>query len=190
MATLPPCLYLVWPASNVLLTQTPVAEGYLLRTYRDDDTQNFLELITSDGESMNDAAWNWYRDNLLPDGLFVVESPIARLVATAGAVHNPNPGRYYFPFGGELGYLIVDQAHRGRALGKAVSIAVVRRFQQAGYKNIRVCVQEHRLPAIRTYLGVGFEPLLHSKEMEERWKLVCEKLGMTFVPERWPRTVR
>jgi hypothetical protein len=74
-----------------------------------------------------------YRDMLLPNGLFVVERVGSEeLVATAGAVHNPNPGRYYFPFGGELGYLIVARDHRKHGLGLAVCAAVIGRFLSAG----------------------------------------------------------
>ena len=120
-------------------------------------------------------------------GLFLVEEvATGTLVETAGAGHNPNPGRYYFPFGGELGYLIVRPEHRGHRLGSAVCAAVVRRFLAAGYDNIRVCVAEHRHPAIRVYLGLGFEPLLHNVTVEERWRRTCAAMGLEFTPERWP----
>src|SRR5262249_35623959 len=151
------------------------------------DEQAFLNLQASDGKSMSEKEWHHYRDMLLPNGLFVVEAAgSSTLVGSAGAAHNPNPGRYYFPFGGELGYLIVDPNHRRRTLGLTVCNAVIGLFLSAGYENIRVCVQEHRLPAIRLYLRLGFEPFLHSIEVEARWQRVCETIGSPYLPNRWP----
>ena len=187
MTQYPPCLYMLWRGDMRDVSESRVAAGYTLRTYRDDDNQNLLELLGSDGETMDQSAWQQYRDMLLPNGLFLVQDRFNSLVATAGAVHNPNPGRHYFPFGGELGYLIVAQTHRQCGLGRAVCLAVVRRLLSAGYDSIRVCVQEHREPAIRTYLNIEFEPFLHSPEIEERWKRICEQLQIDFTPERWPR---
>ena len=183
----PPCLYLLWPRHRKDIPEPHVPSGYALRVYRDSDDQQILDLLTSDGEPMSDTAWQDYRDMVLPDGLLLIEDlERARLVATAGAVHNPNPGRYRFPFGGELAYLIVRPEHRRLGLGTAVCAAVVRRLRAAGYESIRVCVQEHRLPAIRTYLGLGFEPFLHSNEVEQRWEQVYRALNQRFTPDAWP----
>jgi mycothiol synthase len=149
-----------------------------------------MKLQSIDGEPMSEQEWCDYRDSLLPKGLFLIEHiTSACVVATAGAVHNPRPGRYYFPFGGELGYLMVKPEHRRRGLGGAVCAAVVRRFLSAGYESIRVCVQEHRLTAIRTYLRLGFEPFLHSQEVEKRWRQVYRMMSMPFTPELWPKKI-
>jgi mycothiol synthase len=167
-----------------------VPAGYLLRTYRDADDLQLLALQASDGEPMSEQQWLQYRDSLLPKGLSLVEHVAsASVVATAGAVHNPRPGRYYFQFGRELGYLMVMPEHRRRGLGGAVCAAVVGRFLSAGYESIRVCVQEHRLPAIRTYLHLRFEPFLHSPEVEKRWQRVYGVMSMPFTPELWPKQV-
>jgi mycothiol synthase len=168
---------MLWQGSSDQVQEPFVPDGYELRTYRNSDEDAVIKLLSSDGESMGQREWQRYRDILLPNGLFVVEDTTGGLVATAGAVHNPNPGRYYFPFGGELGYLIVLQSQRRRGLGKAVCQSVVRRMMSAGYESIRVCVQEHRIAAIRTYLSVGFVPFLHSAEVEQRWQRLREWLA-------------
>ena len=183
------CLYLLWPGR--LLSEPPRAElpeGYVARTYVDGDDDALRQLIGSEGWGMSDEEWQDYKDRLLPNGLFLIQhagngSP----AATAGAVHNPNPGRFYFPFGGELGYLLVHPEHRGRRLGRAVSALVVERFLSAGYESIRVCVQGFRLAAIKTYLGVGFVPFLHSEEVVQRWRRICEQIGRPFEPGAWPK---
>ena len=183
----PPCLYLLWPRLKRDVPKANIPVHYTLRTYRESDECGLLNLLGSDGESVTQKEWSHYRDMLLPNGLFVIDAPgSSEVVATAGAVYNPNPGRYYFPFGGELGYVAVGRDHRRRGLGVAVCAAVIGRFLSAGYENIRVGVQEHRLAAIHLYLHLGFEPFLHSTEVRARWQRVCEALGVPFVPDHWP----
>jgi mycothiol synthase len=182
-----PCLYLIWQKDPSSL-KCDLPPGYDSRCYRHDDEKGVRTLLESDGWQMNNEEWQGYLDRILPKGLFLIFQTGSQMpVATAGAVHNPNPGRYYFPFGGELGYLIVHTEHRGRRLGSVISAIVVKRFLAAGYENIRVCVQGCRLPAIRTYLGVGFEPFLHTKEVEERWEKICTQINRPFKADAWPR---
>jgi mycothiol synthase len=140
--------------------------------------------------TLDEQEWKDYKDRMLPGGLFlIIHSRTGSLAATAGATHNPNPGRYYFPFGGELGYLIVHPVHRGKQLGRAVSALVVQRFISAGYENIRVCVQGFRAPAIKTYLKLGFVPFLYKDDICLRWQRICEQLDWPFEPDKWPRTL-
>jgi mycothiol synthase len=149
-----------------------------------------LDLLSVDGEVMTGEEWMSYKDKLLPDGLFLIDHiDTKRLVATAGAVHNPNPGRYYFPFGGELGYLMVHPQHRKQGLGQIISWMVVQRLLSAGYKSIRVGVQGFRLAAIKTYLKVGFVPFLYQEDLYLKWERICEQIDWPYVPDKWPNNL-
>jgi len=184
-----PCLYLLWPES--LLSAPPSAvlpAGYVVRPYAAGDDDALRHLYGLENWAMPDEEWRDYKDRILPDGLFLIlHADTNTLAATAGAVHNPNPGRYYFPFGGEVGYLIVHPEHRGRRLGYQVSAMVVRRFISARYASIRVCVQGFRSAAIKTYLRLGFTPFLYTEDVSSRWQRICGQVGRPFEPERWPR---
>ena len=140
---------------------------------------------------LSDPAWQSFSDAVLPDGLFVArECATARLVGTASAVHNPRGSRFLFPGGGELGYLVVEPAFRGRGLGTALVAAAVHRFETAGYRHVWVGVQGWRLPAIRTYLAAGFRPFLHAPEpvvLEARWRRIFAQLGREVDTTLWPR---
>src|SRR5262245_49923100 len=118
-----PGLYMLWPGH--LLGKPPPAEvpaGYMMRVWADGNESAVQALLALDGGALSAPQWQAYQDRLLPNGLFVISANETNtLVASVGAVHNPNPGRYYFPFGGELGYLIVHPAHRRRGLGSLVS---------------------------------------------------------------------
>jgi mycothiol synthase len=184
-----PCLYLLWPEH--LLSYPPsvrAPDGYVARPYVAGDDAALRHLLEPEEWVVADEAWQDYKDRILPGGLFLIShAATGALVATAGAVHNPNPGRFYFPFGGELGNLVVHPGHRGRGLGYLASAMVVGRFISAGYGSIRVCVQGFRLAAVKTYLRLGFAPFLHTEEVSLRWRRVCEEVGWPFEAEKWPR---
>jgi mycothiol synthase len=186
-----PALYMLWPRS-LLAVSPPVTipEGYTLRPYSDGDEQRLFPLFASEGWTITAPEWQDYTDRILPDGLFVVwHVANNQPVGTAGAIHNPRAGRYYFPFGGALAYLVVHPDHRGRGLGVGLAALVVQRLRAAGYVNIWVGVQGFRLPAIKTYLRIGFVPFLHQDGLAARWKRICEDIEWPFAPEIWPTTL-
>jgi mycothiol synthase len=180
-----PALYMLWSASTEIgAGNAGLTPEYSLTTYKHSDAARIRELLESEWETIDDTGWQDYLDQILPDGLFIISHKASgQAIATAGACHNPNPGRHYFPFGGELGYLMVHPLHRGRELGKIVSTMVVKRFLSAGYSNIRVGVQGFRLPAIRTYLAVGFVPFIYDDQLRARWERIFDALGKEL--ENW-----
>jgi mycothiol synthase len=126
-------------------------------------------------------------DCVLPNGLFILwHTANNQIVGTAGAIHNPRGGRYYFPFGGALGYLVVHPDHRRTGLGKVLTALAVRRLLDAGYQTIWVGVQGFRLPAIKTYLKLGFVPFLHQVGLAERWRRICDQIEWPYTPDLWP----
>jgi mycothiol synthase len=185
-----PAMYLVWPINR--LPAAPMAvvpAGYVARRCLEPDLSSVRTLIESDGP-INDKAWEFFVDRIVPGGAFLiahVES--GKPVATASAVHNPRATRYYFPFGGEVGYVTVDSAHRRKGLGRAMVARVVARFIAAGYRHIFVGVQGWRLAAVRCYLSLGFVPLLHNDELLPRWRRICEQIGWAVEESVWPKSV-
>ncbi len=87
--------------------------------------------------------------------------------------------------GGELGWLACDPAHRGKGLGQAVSAAVTVRLIRAGFRHIHLYTEHWRLPALKTYLKLGYVPFLYNSEMWEQWRTICEQLKWPFTPEAW-----
>jgi GNAT superfamily N-acetyltransferase len=154
--------------------------------------QEARAVVELDGP-LPDRAWENLLARVLPGGLFVVrERRSNQCVGTASAVHNPAGSRFYFPAGGELGYLVVDEAHRGRGLGYALVAAVVERFQSAGYQHLWVGVQGWRLAAIRTYLRAGYRPFLHAPAADAlaaRWTCIFAELGLQTDLAAWHRTL-
>ncbi len=82
-------------------------------------------------------------------------------------------------FGKETGYLHmvgVRAAHQGRKLGRQLSLAVLHRFAAEGLRTAVLETQDFRLPAVRTYLRLGFRPAPTDDQQRERWQRVLNAL--------------
>jgi mycothiol synthase len=177
----------LWMLCPARLLQCPPAPrlppGYELRCYADADEAAYCALMTQAGfENWNHERLEQVKPTILPDGFFVIfHCATGKLVATAMTHHKPAP---QLPYAGELGWVAGDNAHAGRALGFAVCAAVVGRFGRAGYHTVYLKTDDFRLPAIKTYLKLGFQPFLCATDADARWTRVCESLRMPFNPVR------
>jgi mycothiol synthase len=185
-----PAMYMVWPIDRLpMAPDQAIPNGYVVRKAVDADLQSVRCLIDSDGP-ITDNAWESFLDHIVPGGAFlIIRSESGKTVATASAVHNPRATRYYFPFGGEVGYVTVAPADRGKGLGRTIVALVVGRLIEAGYRHIFVGVQGWRLPAVKCYLRLGFVPLLHDEALLPRWRRICEQIGWEARGAEWPRSL-
>jgi mycothiol synthase len=71
----------------------------------------------------------------------------------------------------------VSPAYRGRKLGKLATLLAMDAACKAGAKSMFLSTDDNRLPAIRTYLGLGFHPCLGSWDFTHlsRWKRATEQ---------------
>lgn len=80
----------------------------------------------------------------------------------------------------------------GKGFGKYVVDAALKCIRDTGMKVAELLTDDFRLAAIKTYLELGFEPVIEDEEMEGRWKAVMEKLAeekggrKPEVIELWP----
>ena len=181
-----PAMYMIWSHRRAAPLVPELSPGYKLRAVVSQQIEIAREVIEIDGV-LTDQQWKDFSDRVLPDGLFFIEEPeSSRLVGTVSAIHNPAATRFYFPGGGELGYLVVAPEHRNRRLGGALIGAAVVRFLQAGYHNIFLGVQGWRIPAIRCYLRAGFQPFIHDPDLALRWRTIFQTLGLETNESSWP----
>lgn len=182
-------LQMLWPESR--FADPPVVKipnGYKLKAYQRGDEVGFFHLM----ERAGFGKWNIKKlDEMLvkviPNGFFfIILKETEQLVCTAMALHSPSR---LHPFGAELGWLAGDPEHKGKGLGMVVCSVVVRRLICGGYKRIYLKTDDYRLPALKIYLKIGFLPFLFKEGMQDRWKLVCEKLHWPYTPEVWPKEI-
>jgi mycothiol synthase len=63
-----------------------------------------------------------------------------------------------------------------------VILAVLHHFRESGCTGAVLETDDHRLPAIRLYLSLGFLPQMVAPDHPERWRAVFQALG-TLPPE-------
>ena len=87
-----------------------------------------------------------------------------------------------------VAYRSISDASAVKAYG-ALAVPAVQsfggRFLQAGYTAIQLHTEYCRLPAIKTYLNLGYVPSIASPEVWAIWEGVCARLCWPFTPEAW-----
>jgi mycothiol synthase len=170
-------LHMVWPQRLIERAPEPaVPEGYELRQFQDADTDAYLaimhrtELAHWDRKGLSNV-----RQGVLPGGFFIIiHKPSGAVVGSAQARHGPSE---LHPEGGEVGWVVADPDHKGKQLGMIATAAAARRLLRAGYRHVYLSTDDWRLPACKSYLKLGFEPMMYKDDMPARWKAVMEKLG-------------
>ena len=160
----------------------PVAgEGIALRTFRNGEEQAWADIINATDLGA-DYGVAKVRETLTgksrfdPEGLFLAcDSATGRPLATACAWQS-------FVFGRSRPTLHMVAARpeaSGRGLGKLVCRAVLDYFARRGEQEVVLTTDDHRLPAIATYLEVGLRPMryVRGEDHAGRWKAILEKLS-------------
>ncbi len=152
---------MIWP-EGVKVPRMFVPEGYVIRILRNtaSDTKGIIRVMREAGlgEWSEEGLAKWHREISLPDGVFVaVHKKSGKITASAMATHQPTA---LHPSGGEIGWVAASPGHSGKGLGKAVSVAALRRLTEAGYKRVFLKTDDFRLAAIKTYLNIGVIPFL------------------------------
>ena len=182
-----PQLWMIWPPDKLGVALEPnTAPGYVIRTYRPGDEANFLSLMgRMDFDPWDDEKLRYNMARIIPDGwFFAVQRASESIVGTAMCLHNYSGST---PFTGDVGWLACDPCHRGQRLGYSLTAYVTARFLRAGYTRIQLHTEYYRLPAVKTYLNLGYLPVIHSQEMVSLWQEICEQIGWEFTPDAWPR---
>jgi len=156
------------------LPPVEVPAGYRLRTYRPGDEAAWCRLV-NDGIG-GDYTEEKCRQELIerpsfdPDDLFFVEHD-GEVVGTACALRADEEGKP-----GILHMVVVSPEHRGHGLGRVLVAAVLHRFRELGYTTVALSTDDFRLPAIATYLSLGFQPKYTHDSHQERWRAIRDRL--------------
>ena len=107
-----------------------------------------------------------------PEGVFFLVSD-GEYVATGTDKRMPES---------DVGYLhmvAVAPRYRGRGLGRQISLAALHHMRERGCREALLDTDDYRLPAIRTYLGLGFVPDALEADHVDRWRTILADLGAT-----------
>jgi mycothiol synthase len=94
------------------------------------------------------------------------------IVATASARLLPQ----MYPNAGYVHYVAASPNHAGKKLGYLVSLATLYEFVRLGCTSAVLDTDDFRLPAVKTYLNLGFVPYHTDDTHAERWSTVESNL--------------
>jgi mycothiol synthase len=66
----------------------------------------------------------------------------------------------------------VDPRYRGKGFGRCISLAALIHMSERGCREALLDTDDFRLPAIRTYLALGFVPDMLEADHDDRWNAI------------------
>jgi mycothiol synthase len=163
------------------LPEIELPKGYAIRTSQAGDAQHWARILREafaddrfdefsfDREMRADPAYR-------PDRIFFVCAPSGLPCGTASAYRQAHLKEDT----GHLHYVGACPAHAGRRLGAAVSVAALNKFRSEGLRSAVLLTDDFRLAAVKTYLRLGFSPLIVYEDQPERWDAVFTELQLSL----------
>ena len=161
-----------------------IPEGYGLRSYIKGDEIHWANIITdSFGGSKRTAEDTRKeiieRDVFVPDGLFFTtyeDTPVGTACAWKQSIDETEVG--YVPT-----WSVLRVNTLGTNSGNGLSLAVLYYFRDNGFICSMLDTDDFRIPAIKTYLNLGFIPLYVEDTQHSRWKQIFETLDLPFMEQ-------
>jgi mycothiol synthase len=162
-----------------------IPAGYGLRTFEPGDERAWADIM----EASSGLGREWTiekvrermveREQFEPGGLFFAtcDADGGRPVASATAWRKDVTERVM----GTVHMVCALDDHRGKGLGRLVSLAVLHHLQKRGFRTADLSTDDFRVPAIRSYLGLGFVPVYLTDDArvddhEARWSAIFSHL--------------
>lgn len=166
------------------LPKLELPPGYGMRTYREGDEVHWANIISDSFGGKQRTAEDTRneitgQERFVPDGFYFAThdgTPVGTACAWRQTVDETEVG-YVHMVG-------VASAHTGHKLGKWVSLAVLIYFRDYGFRCAMLDTDDFRIPAIKTYLNLGFVPVYIEDGQPKRWQVIFEKLKLSFMEDR------
>ena len=167
------------------LRQVPAAvapAGYELRHFRPGDEAGWnalMDLAFERRPGQSDFAREMADDDpYRPERVKLLLDASGAIVATASCWVLPR----YGDDAAVLHWVARHPGHRGRGLGRLVSLAVLHQAVEEGRGRAFLQTDDFRVPALRIYLRMGFEPVITHRSHPGRWRRILHDLDW---PERF-----
>lgn len=165
-----PQLFLRKPNMNDLSPLT-LPEGYALHSHIEGQESNWEDII-EEAFGIRYSFEKCIRNGggYKPEYVLYI-SKDGKDIATATAVEKED-----FPGEGWLRMVGTRPSARGMGAGRLVLNACLHSLAARGYKSVVLSTDDHRIPALKLYLSLGFEPIYTHESHKERWEKIMEIL--------------
>jgi len=89
------------------------------------------------------------------------------------------------PTSGYVHMVALVPEHTKKGLGRVLTAAVLDYFRDQGLRSAFLHTDDHRLAAIKTYLELGFEPMIADEDIRRRWVEVFRALRRPDLAHRY-----
>jgi mycothiol synthase len=156
-----------------------LSEGYQLKTYDKGDETAWIEIVKETFPSA-DNEWNterFQRDFLdcpqfRSDSLFFVTYEGKSVGTTCAWTDSPDEKKK-----GILHMVAVLPEYQGNKLGYVLCLSALHFFRENGFEYVKLNTHDFRLPAVKTYLNLGFVPEYIDDNSKKAWSIVFMNLG-------------
>jgi mycothiol synthase len=150
-----------------VIPSLPVPEGYEVREIHPDEEESLARcMLEADG-----LGWDTARvKREITEAAFVLKTFVVvfqgEVVATTSAAHSESR----FPGIGYIHWVATRPDHQGKKLGSIATIAAMREFVNHGFTEAVLETDAHRIPAVVSYLRIGFRPTEFDASHADRWE--------------------
>jgi mycothiol synthase len=159
-------------------------KGYALRSYRRGDETHWARIISRAFET--ECAASVFATEIAakrcfdPKRIFFLTYK-GEPVGTAIAWTRPELGKR----SGYVHMVAVVPEHTRKGFGKVLTTAVLGYFRDHQLRSAFLHTDGQRLAAIKTYLELGFEPVIEDEDIRRRWVEVFRALGRPELGHRY-----
>lgn len=157
---------------RVIIPNLP--KGFRLTVYSPEKESGLYNLLNRAGIGLSKDELRMALTTCLPDGCFIVEDDSGNVISSMMARHINSNDRL---FSGRIDWLATDPDFNGLGLGTISASAAAKRLQDAGYDDIWVTTDDHRLGAVKVFYNIGFRPYIYD-EIETRWEKILQTLKL------------
>ena len=149
--------------------QIELPAGYTMRTFRETDISALVGIYRKTLGA--ECGEGWFREAVMgarffsPERVHIVDR--AGFPVACGMAWEPGPIRD--PRRGQAAFVVSSPEHHRRGLGKALMTAIQRWFTKDMRHEVRLETDDFRLGGIRSYLALGFTPVMDNGTAALRW---------------------
>jgi len=151
------------------LPHTALPAGFSIRHYQPGDDAHWERILSASFETAFESGS--FQRIMRDDFAFRAERVLfvcrdEEPLGTAAAYYRPHFGRET----GYLHYVAISPAATGFGLGLQISLACMHQMVREGRTSAVLLTDDHRIPALKTYLKLGYAPLITDESHRDRWR--------------------